>query len=346
EATEQIQSQIGKVQHATSETSLGCSQNYSGQEEKVYRKTIWMFLWMFLCSPCVPSLWAGSAGQLFSFGDSGIDNGNVFSVTDGLEPADPYWEGRFSNGFNYLDVLAQAVPGWEATPWSYGGTNAAFGGAQSGLGFAVAGVPNAGEQVLQFQAEYGEAYASSDMILFSMGQNDLLFAGSSPPDPADVAADMLEAFWLAHENGARSFIFPTLFPLQLMPGVVNDASVDLDQVADWVTQVNTEADALIAEFKAAHPDVIVIRTDLTRLISKVYANPEKYGLTNVTDSAYTGDFFGEGGSVAQDSDTWLWWDEAHVTATVQELVATWVLWDVQNGLFPDQSSPRPVWEVF
>ncbi|MGD9826570.1 methyl-accepting chemotaxis protein, partial [Desulfobacter sp.] len=42
EATEQIQSQIGKVQHATSETSLGCSQNYSGQEEKVYRKTIWM----------------------------------------------------------------------------------------------------------------------------------------------------------------------------------------------------------------------------------------------------------------------------------------------------------------
>lgn len=203
----------------------------------MYRKTIWMLLWMFLCSPCVPSLWAGSVGQLFSFGDSGIDNGNVFAVTDGLEPADPYWEGRFS-----------------------------------------------------------------------IGQNDLLFAGSSPPDPADVAADMLEAFLLAYENGARRFIFPTLFPLQLMPGVVNDASVDLDQVADWVAQVNAEADALIAEFKATHPDVIVIRTDLTRLISKVYAKGllaglrlsrgERYSLNLDYNGAWAGDALAQSFNIA------------------------------------------------
>ena len=305
------------------------------------RKTIWLLSWEVLFLFCSSNLWADTAGQLFSFGDSGIDNGNVFAVTEGLEPASPYWEGRFTNGLNYLDILAGAVSGWEATPWYYGGTNAAFGGAQTGLGYAPEiEVLNVGQQVLEFQAEYAQSYTSSDMILFSMGQNDLLFNGDDLPEPSLVAENMIQAILIAYEHGARRFIFPTLFPLYLMPEVVSDSLSAAETAEAWVNEVNALADTLIAQFKTDYPDVIIIRTDFTDRISDVYANPGKYGITNVTESAYTGDFYGEGGSVVQDADTYLWWDGAHVTATIQELIAKWVLLDVQDALFPGQSSPQ------
>ena len=303
----------------------------------MFRKLILIWGVLAFSSPS----WAGGMGQLFSFGDSGIDTGNLYTMSGGLAPADPYWEGRFSNGPNYLDLLAQAVPGWEAVSWSQGGTNTAFGGAQSGLGYVPElDVPNASQQVVEFQASYSQAYTPEDLVLFSMGQNDLHSDDGAPAAPSTVAGNMIQAVELAYQNGARRFVFPTLFPVGLMPEVVNGSAVTPDEAAAWTDLVNAEADTRFAEFQATHPDAVIIRPDLTARIREVYANPEKYGLTNVTDSAYTGDYYGTTDAVTSYPDTYLWWDGVHVTTTVQELVAKWTLLDIQNGFFPEQSSPQ------
>ncbi|WP_035236087.1 autotransporter domain-containing protein [Desulfobacter vibrioformis] len=226
-------------------------------------------------------------------------------------------------------------------PGAGGGPNIAFGGALSGLGYVPGlDVPNASQQVVEFQASYGQAYAPEDLVLFSMGQNDLHSHEGSPADPSTVAGNMVQAVELAYQNGARRFVFPTLFPVGLMPEVVNGSAVTPDEAAAWADLVNAEANTRFAAFQAAHPDAVIIRPDLTSRIREVYANPEKYGLTNVTDSAYTGDYYGTADPVASCPDAYLWWDGVHVTTTVHKLVAKWTLLDIQNEFFPEQSSPQ------
>ena len=92
---------------------------------------------------------AFAAGSLYSgiyvFGDSLADSGNVYAASSGTVPiGPPYFNGRFSNGPNFADVLAgklglaqnaiglnpslMPAPG---VPFPYG-TNYAWGGANSG----------------------------------------------------------------------------------------------------------------------------------------------------------------------------------------------------------------------
>ena len=67
--------------------------------------------------------------NLYAFGDSYCDVGNIYLATHGLEPAAPYYQGRFSNGPIWLDHVA----GFLGLPFKPalepGGTDYAFGGA-------------------------------------------------------------------------------------------------------------------------------------------------------------------------------------------------------------------------
>src|SRR6266705_841732 len=73
--------------------------------------------------------WAGPYSNVFVFGDSLSDAGNVFVATGGAVPVSPpYFQGRFSNGPTYAADLATRL-GVQATPSLLGGTNFAFGGA-------------------------------------------------------------------------------------------------------------------------------------------------------------------------------------------------------------------------
>src|SRR4051812_13566906 len=77
--------------------------------------------------------------SLFVLGDSLSDQGNTLAATTALgapigQPGLPdqlhYFQGRFSNGENYVDLLAKKL-GVSLTPTLAGGTNFAFGGART-----------------------------------------------------------------------------------------------------------------------------------------------------------------------------------------------------------------------
>jgi len=105
--------------------------------------------------------------QIYVFSDSSADSGNVFNVTSAanslgfpvpITPSPPYVEGRFSNGYNWIDILTSElgvdlIPSTELTvgepiipstppavSFNFGGATAtnsvnfAFGGAKTGLG--------------------------------------------------------------------------------------------------------------------------------------------------------------------------------------------------------------------
>ena len=277
---------------------------------------------------------------LYAFGDSAIDTGNVFATSAGSAPAPPYWEGRFSNGFNYLDLIAAAVPGWDSVPWVLGGNNYAFGASESGTGFVLGGIPNVGQQIIEFPLITSATFARDDMILLSMGQNDLLSNKGSLPPASQVADTLIQNLQRVYDLGGRRIMFPSVFPMHLMPEVVNSPLITQARAKQWVDELNTAVETQLIQFRVSNPDALIIRTDLTARISDVYTHPGKYGLTHVTQSAYIGDYYGNGGSVVTDPSGYLWWDGVHTATRVQELISQWMLADTQDMLYPNQAAPQ------
>src|SRR5829696_2797601 len=89
--------------------------------------------------------------SLTVFGDSLVDAGNIYIATGGATPAASggYYQGRFTNGYDYTDLLNIDLFGSPTTPSLAGGTNYAFGGARA---TSTSNVPDLQEQLAMFTA--------------------------------------------------------------------------------------------------------------------------------------------------------------------------------------------------
>src|SRR5262249_58048428 len=78
--------------------------------------------------------------KVYVFGDSNLDNGNVFIATSAdpndefptFPPSPPYDNGRFSNVPLWVEVMADVLGLPNPAPNLVGGTNYAWGGANTG----------------------------------------------------------------------------------------------------------------------------------------------------------------------------------------------------------------------
>jgi phospholipase/lecithinase/hemolysin len=130
---------------------------------------------------------------LYVFGDSLVDAGNVFLATGGAtpSPAQGYFQGRFTNGLDYTDLLQRALTGAPTAPSLAGGTNFAFGGARgTGLGgFPVPGLP---AQLGAHLAATGGAADPTGLYVLNFGGNDVfgLEGGDTGGLPPAVFANL------------------------------------------------------------------------------------------------------------------------------------------------------------
>ncbi|CAN5911210.1 hypothetical protein BH23PLA1_BH23PLA1_18560 [soil metagenome] len=125
--------------------------------------------------------------ELVVFGDSLSDTGNLFFATCGSDnpagpfgpngpfPTPPYFQGRHSNGPVFVEYLAEAL-GASAAPGTTGGTNFAFGFAETGVGLSTQGSPNVGAQIDMFFGS-GRTFSGSELVVLYAGANDILFGG-------------------------------------------------------------------------------------------------------------------------------------------------------------------------
>lgn len=90
----------------------------------------------------LPAL-AGPYTNLFVFGDSLSDTGNLSIATGGAQPppGQPYFNGRFSDGPVWVETLAAGLGlAADAAPFLAGGKNYAFAGARTGMASPPPGV--------------------------------------------------------------------------------------------------------------------------------------------------------------------------------------------------------------
>lgn len=131
------------------------------------------------------------------FGDSLVDAGNIRALGLGANPAQGYFQGRFTNGYDYTDLLSIALYGTPTAPSLgafQGGTNFAYGGARASL--TSPAVPDFAEQLALYTAYLAEGNTvdRNGLFVLNFGGNDIF---NAPGD--DALADV----WL--RNAARDY---------------------------------------------------------------------------------------------------------------------------------------------
>ncbi len=113
--------------------------------------------------------------SLTVFGDSLVDAGNYYIASDGSDP-DPtqgYFQNRFTNGYDYPDLLSLDLFGVPTTPSLLGGGNFAIGGARIvDTGDAI---PDLKAQLDAFQVS-GRGVDPNGLYILNFGGNDVFGA--------------------------------------------------------------------------------------------------------------------------------------------------------------------------
>ena len=268
----------------------------------------------------LPSPAGAAFDGLYVFGDSLADVGNVQSVTTALAPRVPptpgpyYFEGRFSNGPNFAEVLSEGLGLGPVTPSVAGGNDYAYGGAlATGTPLPTSlVVQDVDDQVARYLTAYPAASGGALYVVYA-GSNDVI---SQPGSVAAAAASIGGSIERLYDAGARHVLAPNLPMLGLVPR--NNSDPARAAAADAATgKFNDALAAALDTLRADHPDLALYRLDVAGLFADIATDPAAFGLANVTAPAAPGL---EPGATAYDPsrlvpnpDQDLFWDDLHPT---------------------------------
>lgn len=274
-------------------------------------------------------IFAVTYSDLIVFGDSLSDTGNVFRVTAGVIPnSPPYFDGRFTNGPNYVDDLAADLH-LHSTPFLAGGHNYAFGGARTNFN-SLAPSFDVRDQVRTYELASLRADPNALYVVFA-GSNNLRdaidSAAAMPSNATAIAANTVQqAVSDIHAMlntlagmGARNVLVPDAPNLGLVPEVLQKGTT-ASRFGTTVSQAfNQQLNAMLDTETALN----TYRVDTFSLFNSVIANPAAYGLTDVRSSCYSGDALHSilSGTVCSSPDTHLFWDGLHPTSVGHAILA-------------------------
>jgi len=307
----------------------------------------------FLGALCAIFSWAALPGQahahpytgMVSFGDSLSDVGNTLGLFTETEArfltgynSNFYFPNRYSDGLVWVDQLYTSLGFGDigTMPRNNGinvlnGTNFAWAAARSGTGNNFLLVPNLQPQV----GFYTDQLAANNPVLpdpsttlFTLwiGGNDAFahVEENDPVTPAQVAANVATAVTNLYNAGGRSFLIPNLPPIGQSPDYLNDP-IKGPLASAFANGFNAQLDLSLDALSTSLTGIDIIKLDISQIFLDVIANPAAYGLSNVTQRAYT-PFPGENppfpyGSVVGNPGEYLYWDSAHGTTAVNVLIA-------------------------
>jgi phospholipase/lecithinase/hemolysin len=280
----------------------------------------------------VPLAAASPYPAVYAFGDSLSDIGNVSTLSLGLVPRSPYWNGRFSNGPVWVENLASSLGVGPLRPSLQGGTDFAFGGGETGT--TLVHRANAFDLPSQFAQFNSSVPAPQQGALYTVwaGSQDLTDVLSTPGlTPALAAAAVASAVSNMNSfvanlagRGAKDLLVlnaPDLgrIPYARLAGA--GPSAEATVLSQWYNSSLTSSLQALAGTLGLNLAIL----DTFSLLNNVIANPGAYGLLNVTDRCWTGNYSGSGGSLCSPSpvtqDGYLFWDDRHPTERVHAYLA-------------------------
>lgn len=259
--------------------------------------------------------------EIYVFGDSFSDTGNVFNATKGAIPPSPaYFNGRFSNGPVWVEYLAPQL-GLTFDP----STNFAFGGATTGFNnISFAGSPGLQQQINGFTAKNPSANPNALYIVWA-GANDYFdYFSGGVPNPTATVSTLSAAVTSLAAVGAKNIIVVNLPDLGKFP--VSHVDSQIPGYFSTLTSAHNSGLSANRNFlsQKLSPDINIIPLNVNSLFNRVIADPGGFGFTNVTDSC-----IGDSSVVPLDlatqpvacnPDKFLFWDEVHPTTATHKLI--------------------------
>lgn len=213
---------------------------------------------------------AATPSQIYVFGDSLVDAGNISVATGGAtpNPAQGYFKGRFTNGYNFPDFLSIAAYGSPTAPSLAGGNNFAFGGARAAVNVPAAGglsIPSVVTQVGSYLTRSSGKGDADGLYIINIGGNDIFAlqsgntGGLAPQAYVDLTVNnIVTAVTSLNAAGAGNI---------LVTGIPNFTPLAFQVDA----QLQTALDGLDLNAN-------LLRFSYTSFYTKLLADPAAYGL--------------------------------------------------------------------
>jgi phospholipase/lecithinase/hemolysin len=292
----------------------------------------------------VPSLAAAPYSSLYVFGDSLTDSGNALTFTHDSPlfpdvPPAPYFQGRFSDGYNFADRLSQRLhgPAFPAAAYLQGGKNFAVGGATTGFLNVVTGsipsVPDTG-MLAQLALYLGPGHTNSGdpnaLYLVYGGANDMVAMITAASSLPALEAQQLKSAAITQAVAnlgtligdlsnaqADHFLVPNLPDLGKTPRFLGDPSA-----SSFATQASVEFNAALANLLGSletTPGIDIRSLDVYAAFNTALAGGYG-GFGNTTQACYGGTIFGGATDFCADPDSYVFWDDLHPTARTHQIL--------------------------
>jgi outer membrane lipase/esterase len=303
-----------------------------------------------LLIPCLLLAGERPYQRIVVFGDSLSDSGNAFALTgvnlkppyethdEFLIPDAPYARGgnRFSNGATWVERLARRLGvGRSARPAFKGVngeklkmTNYAVGGArawENGIDL------NLGTQLSAFFGDTQGVASGDALYVIALGGNDVRDAiAALSVDPTGQASnDILQQSLTAladsivalHSAGAINLLMVNSPDLSMTPAIQRLDSLfpgTALAAAMMSYQFNTNLATLVDELGLAFPGLVIMELDVFQVLREIAADPEDFGLSNVTDACVTP---AQAPFACKKPERYLFWDGIHPTRKTHRIFA-------------------------
>jgi phospholipase/lecithinase/hemolysin len=266
---------------------------------------------------------------IYAFGDSLSDAGNDYTLSLGVLPTGfIYSDGRFSNGAVWVQDLSKDLGLGTLRASLEGGTDYAYGGAETG-GETLHGVNplDLPSQLAQFLVTDPHPSANA-LYTLSIGANDLLDAipeyatnqAAALTDISQAVGNEISFIKDLASDGAKHFLVMNVPDLGKTPTEAKDSSVASSLSALYDSDLQSGLQGLVS---ADHLSISMINA--YGLIDWAVADPATFGLKNVTTPVWTGNFenpfSGHLNATGAAQNSYLFFDSLHPTATGHHYLA-------------------------
>lgn len=273
-----------------------------------------------------PQAQAQSYDRLVVFGDSLSDNGNLYALSGGTQPpASIYWQGRFSDGPVFAELLGFDATGFGTTS---GSVNYAFGGARTDGAMSPPGM----QVQLQAYLLNGGTFGANDLVSILGGANNIFQAiqtvattpmadpiGYLTMESMDAAAEINGLVDAVAGAGAGTVLVWNLPNLAATPQFRGGPAQGL--AAAGGSTFNAALRQGVAGVAAANAESNIIFVDLETASAFFAANPGLFGVTNATDPCFNQTAM----TVCANPEDYFYFDGVHPTSTGHQALANLAL---------------------
>ena len=284
----------------------------------------------------------GRFGRIVVFGASLSDSGNAFALRGGTSTPPDYDAGPAPRSQRTVRPRRPSLQQWRNVGRAIctilglaGSVRPAFrSSADNATNYAVGAARsyedglnvNLSAQVEVFLQQFGGVAPADGLYTIEMGGNDIRDALQAFPTGSGAilqAANISIANNIAalYAAGARNFIVWRAPNVGLTPAIrtLDRVRPGTVQLATGLTQAfNAGLDGVVAQLSTALPGIRIVRLDAFRLLNHLVADPDAFGLTDVTAACVTPN---TPPFECDRPDEFLFWDGIHPTKAVHDIIA-------------------------